>query len=91
MAVDYITEMDKVRLALIGYCCISFSEKDYKKLTKQIPQEYHKAFVNFVWLGISLSMQTKRSTKNIKDNIRKIALQKLNKHNMNLSRFSSII
>lgn len=44
-----------------------------------------------VWLGIGLKLETKRSTKNIKENIRQIALEKLNKHNMNLSRYSNIV
>ena len=56
MDADYLTQEDKLRLALIAYCCISFSEKDYKKLTKVIPQEYHQLFVKMVWLGISLNM-----------------------------------
>lgn len=82
---------DKLRLGLLTLCCICLSEQDFKALMDLFPSDQHCAFTNLVWLGISLNASIKRSTKNIRDNLRRIALEKMQKTNMHFNRYSSVI
>lgn len=84
-------EEDKLRLGLLALCCICLSEQDFKALMDLFPSDEHCAFTNLVWLGVALNATVKRSTKNIRDNLRKIALDKMQKTNMHFNRFSSVI
>lgn len=67
------------------------SEADFKSLRNEYPNEDdRRALDNLLWLGVTVSSTVQRSTKNINEKSRAYALEKMQRTQMPLSRYTSV-